>query len=686
MRLFALASLSVAMAGLLGCGNKTPVDKPNPSATTNQSGDPRNVDVGSLLYSPVAAPSYPTVVSRREPIVIPNALVQFDERQVLSAEVDGTIELFATYIKPGEKVDPDQIVYHPRDVEKKKPLKRLSESDEVTDGQIIAFMDDRQVDARIKGAMEIKKSAEIALNFATEGAKEAEKRVAITKNAVDKGTGSLTDLIDAQLTLARFRENEANATQTIAKTSAELAETLVMLDKHRVKSRVHGIIRSIAKRPGEFVKAGDKILEIEATDRVRIEGQLDVQYAPFIYRGMGGEENNVFVEPAIPSAPITSHQGHRQTVTGLAVTAHPDGPLVISVGADGTALVWDPNLGKKTNRPTVPHNLPHPVGVRSVAATPPTAKIMLAITGGDDGKIRIWDVSSRERLPHSPKAEPEDSHTSAVQALAISPDGQYFASAAGRDVFVWELASAKKLYALPPEHRDNITAVNFTPQNTLVTASKDGTLKVWKLGKERAAVVRTIDHRAGAVEVLGVSRDGARVLFDQDKGRIDLVDPANGQTVGQIENVSSASAFSTLAIFGPDEVAADTPADKLPPYSIATAGGEGDLRGTVQYWQAPRTGGRGTEVGRLITPGRAPVTAAAFSPVRGEQFLVVGTSTGGVHLWKPATETRKTHAGRIVNIDATDVRYVTVRVEMDNKLLKLLDHSAATIIILPKNP
>lgn len=679
LRLFALASLSAAMAGLLlGCGNKNPADKSNPSA--NQSGDTRNPDVGSLLYSPTAAPAYPTVVNRREPIVIPNALVQFEERQVIYAEVDGTIELFATYYKDGEKVDPDRTVYHPRDLEKKIPMKRLSESDEVTDAQIIAFMDDQQISARIKGAKEIKASAEVALGFATDGAKQSEKRVVIVKAAFEKGTGSETDLIDAQLTLARFRENEATARQTIAKTSAELAESLVMLDKHRIKSRVNGIIRSIAKRQGEFVKAGEKIMEIEATDRVRIEGQLDVQYATFIHRGM-----TVNVEPAVPSAPVTSHQGHRQTVTGLAVTSHPDGPLVISVGADGGALVWDPNLGKKTNRPTVPHNLPHPVGVRSVAATPPTAKVMLAITGGDDGKIRVWDVSRRDHLPHSPKMEPEDSHTSAVQAIAISPDGQYFASAAGRDIFVWELASAKKLYALQPEHRDNITAVNFTPQNTLVTASKDGTLKVWKLGKERGAVMRTIDHRAGAVEVLGVSRDGARVLFDQDKGRIDLVDPANGQTIGQIENVSSASAFSTLAIFGPDEVADGTPADKLPPYSIATAGGEGDLRGTVQYWQAPRTGGRGTEVGRLITPGRAPVTAAAFSPVRGEQFLVVGTSTGGVHLWKPATEVRKTHTGRIVNIDATDIRYVTVRVEMDNKLLKLLDHSAATIII-PTNP
>lgn len=682
LRLLAPAAALAALTGLaIGCNR-------NSSAGGNAQGsetppEVRAADITSPLFPPAPAPAIPTAVSRREPIVIPNALVQFEERQIVSAEADGTIEVFATPVTPEEaaRLAPDQVVYHPRDPEK-RPMKRLSESDEVKAGQIIAFMDDQQISARIQGSTEILKAAKIALGFAKEGAEQAQKRVEIVKGSVEKGAGSASDLIDALLTLSRFRENEQNTHQTIAKTGAELKEATVLFDKHRIRSRVNGIIRSIEKRPGHYVKAGEKIMEVEATDRVRIEGQLDVQYFPFVHRGM-----EVVVEPALPSAPITSHKGHRQAVTGLAVTAHPDGPLVISASADGTALVWDPNLGKKNNRPSVPHNLPHPpgVGVRSVAATPAAAKSVLAITGGDDGKVRVWDVSSRERLPDAPKAEPADAHTSAVQAIAVSPNGQFFATAAGRDVFVWELATARKLYALPAEHRDIVTAVSFTPQGTLVTASKDGTLKVWKLGAERAAVARTLDHRAGAVEVLGVSRDGGRVLFDQDKGRIDLVDPSNGQTVGQIENVTAAGSFSTLAVFGPDEVAANTPADQLPPYGIATAGGDGDLKGTVQYWQAPRTGGRGAEVGRLITPGRAAVTAAAFSPVRGEPFLVVGTAVGGVHLWKPSADGRKAHRGRITFIDPTDVRYVTVRVEMDNKELKLYDHSAATVII-PVNP
>ncbi|HEY1189260.1 MAG TPA: HlyD family efflux transporter periplasmic adaptor subunit, partial [Gemmata sp.] len=677
-RVLAFSFLSTALCGLLvGCSNK-----PAPGTPGGPTDAPAPIDPGGPLYAPAPAPRHVAGVTRGSPLVIPNCVVQYDERQIVSAEVDATIELFATPFAPGEyealMADPklsaqqkaERIVYHPRNPNgKNTPLKRIREGMPVTAGQVIAYMDDQLVTARIEGALKIKESAMSAKANAVKGANAAEEKYLQTKKAFGAGSAAPKELLDDQITWSRFLENLDQANSQIAKAEADYKEALVYLGRHQVKSGVNGMIRTISKRPGEYMKAGEKIMEIEGTDKVRIEGQLDVQYLRAIRRGM-----EVVVEPALPSAPEASHNIHRQAVTGIAVTAHPDGPLVVSVGADGAALVWDPPLASKNaNAAAVePHTLPHPVGVRSVAVTPATAKNVLAVTGGDDGKIRVWDITNRKQLPTNPKTVAEDAHASAVQAVVVSPDGKYFATAAGRDVFVWDLATAKKMYALPLEHRDSVTAINFTPQCTLITAAKDNTLKVWKIGDKGAAVVRTIDHRSGALDVLGVSSDGARVLFDQDKGRIDLVDPSNGQTVGQIQNVGSAGAFSTLAVFEPN--ADGVKADPNRPYVVATGGGDGDLKGTVQVWQAPRTG-RGAEVGRLITPGRAPVTVAAFSPVRGERFLVVGTSNGGVHLWKPPTEARKTNTGRIVNIDATDSRYVTVRVEMDNHELQLLDHS-----------
>ena len=684
--------LSAILGGLLvGCGPKTKTaDKPSREAEPTGS-----VDTGSPLYPAVAPPVYTSPVGRGDSLVVPNCVVQYEDRQIVAAEVDGTIELFATSFKPGEyeKLTADEkrewVVYHPRDPNPQAPtpLKRVREGMTVDARQVVAFMDDQLVRVRLEGAKQINESAIEAKKNASRGAVAAQDRYDIELK-VNGGNTKAKAVIDELITLSRFFENVDQANQTIAKTKAEYGEAEVLIGRHKIKSGVSGTIRTIPRRPGEYVKAGEKVMEIEGTDKVRIEGQVGVEHFAKVREYMLNNKD-VTVEPALPSAALASHTGHRQAVTGVAVavtyTSLPERlvvPLVVSVGADGAALVWEPNLRNEANRPAVPHNLPHPngVGVRCVAATPVASKSSLVVTGADDGKVRIWDVSNRDKLPATPKAEPEDAHASAVQAIAISPDGRFFATAAGRDVFVWDTAAAKKKYALSLEHRDSVTSVSFTPQNTLITVSKDGTVKVWKLGDERAAVVRTLDHRAGAIDVLGVSRDGARLLFDQDKTRVDLVDPASGQTVGQIQNTGSAGSFSSLAVFGPDELAPGADAAKAP-YTIATAGGDGDLKGVLQVWHAPRTGGRGTEVGRLVTDNRAPVTTAAFSPVRGEAFLVVGTSAGSVHLWKPPTESPKAHKGRITYIDATDTKYVTVRVEMSNKQLGLLDHSVANVII-----
>src|SRR5262245_54075581 len=100
-RVFGFFVLSVSLTGcLLGCGKTPPAADPKPTAITGP--DP-NVDVGNLLYASVAPPTYAGVGAYGEQVIIPNCTVQYEERQTISAEVDGILELFATPAKPGEK-------------------------------------------------------------------------------------------------------------------------------------------------------------------------------------------------------------------------------------------------------------------------------------------------------------------------------------------------------------------------------------------------------------------------------------------------------------------------------------------------------------------------------------------------------------------------------------------------------
>jgi WD40 repeat protein len=693
------------IAILVGCGKPSTPTNTKTSGTSSASGasqlasaaDDPKADVGAPLYPSAAPPlTPPPLPPGNDPIAI-QATVQMEDKQTLSAEIDGKIEVVATPMtlrngrfefksKDGagaEKVvvyDPANIhpaiVFHPRDEKKEYPMWKLVDGDRVSEGQILCVLDNQLWVAKRVAALEIKKASEDALKSAKEGVKLAREKVDLDQKV---GTaGSKSALLDDQITYQRFIENECQSYQSIAKAQGDLEEAEVNLKKHNITSRVDGIIRSIIKRPGEFVHSGEKIMEIQSTEKVRLEGNLDAQYYDRVKRDMV-----VSIEPAVPSAPVKSHAWHRAEVASIAVTGHAKRPLVVSASLDGSALIWDPNLANEQGGLLATHSLPHPVGVRAVACTPPGSKTNLVITGAEDGKVRIWDVSDPTKLPKTPRSEPADTHGSGIHAIAISPNGKYAATAAGREVFIWDIDTGNKLYALPAEHRDTVTTVSFTPQTQLVTAAKDGTVKVWRVGATKAAVAKTIEHRSMAVDTLGVSPDGARVLFDQDKSRIDLVTLTDAQTTGQVSNVGPGISFSTLAIFGPERSEPGAPADKLLPYIIATAGGEGDLKGGLQVWQVSRSGGRGNEIARLMTPGRVPVVCAAFNPNKDQPFLVVGTDRGTVHIWTPSTAVRKKLEGRITNIESSDPRFVSVRVEMPNKELNLLDRSAATIIVDP---
>jgi WD40 repeat protein len=703
-------------AALVGCGR--PVAPPNPpqSKAPDASGPPDraaraddpSADVGNPLFPPgAAAKAPPPGPGGAEPIVIPGCSVQYEDRQVISAEVDGTVDLIATPFRlrrgPDGKPDGSGVFEHrlpngtvvthdPKTFDPKKadpnlefiererqaflgnpekwvPYWRVREGDTVARGQILCLLDDALITGKMEAAAEQRRLGEEGYGYAKQGVQFTQDKLKLFEK--NPGAFSKSEELNDRSTLARFQENMTQNAQSLAKAEADLKEAKVMLSRHRIASRVDGVVRSVAKRPGEFVRGGEKVFEVQSTEKVRLEGNLDIQYYGLVKRGMA-----VTIEPAVPSAPVRSHTEHRAEVAGVAVTGDPARPLVVSAGLDGSALVWEPNLADPAGRAAAARPLPHPAPVRCVACTPPGAKTVLVVTGADDGRVRVWDLGDPAKVPTAPARDPADFHLSAVAAAAVSPDGKYAATAAGREVFVWDLAAGRKLYALPPEHRDGVTSLAFTPQCELVTGSKDRTLKKWRLGADKAACAKTLDHRAGAVDALGVSPDGGRVLFDQDKARVDLVDLGTGQTTGQLANSGPGLAFATVAAFAPD-AAADAPH-----HTVVTAGGEGDLKGGVQVWHAPRAGGRGSEVARFFTPNKqAGVTCAAFGPHPGAPFLAVGTDKGTVHVWVlPAGPARRLE-GRVTNLDSTDPRYVTVRVEMDNKDAKLLDRSAAAVII-----
>jgi WD40 repeat protein len=663
-RWLAPAAVAVAALGVTACGSKPPAKSTSPAAA-NQAA------VGPALYPAAPEAKMTPQTNGPEPIVVPQGLVQFDETVTLSAEVDGKLELVATPLEEAAKLNldaakyPDRLIGHPRKLDWKHV--RVQSGDAIKAGQVLASLDDSQA-ILDKLALEASVDAsDKALVQSNESLGEYEKVV----KAVD-GLGSSASLLEKvryKIEYVQAKVSAARLFQEYTKLKGDLDKAADRKLRHQIVSPFDGKVVRVLRDRGVVVKAGEPILEVQNTSRFRIEAKVSQETAAALERKLPLAVN---VEPVqvLPPERYTARQ--RLEITGLAVFVADGRPVVVSGSADGTARVWDATSPKQAS-----HFLPHPSGVavRSVAAVARGDARWVA-TGGSDGRVRLWDVSDLANLPTKPMHEFEEAHAQGVGALTFSPDAQYLASAAGRDVFVWDAVGKKKKYTVPADHRDDVKAVHFTPQATLVTVCRDKAIRVWTLGGEGAALLRTFDHRSGAVDVLGVSGDGGRVLFDQNAGRMDLVSLADGGTTGSLLNTGSGQRFSGLALFSPDG------------RQVLTGAGDADAKGELQVWSV-LDAGRGAERKRLATPGRTAVTCAAFSPDAAHRFVAVGTQGGDVHFWVLPAETTQPAAvpGKLVSVTRVDASTSMLRVEVDNTGGKydeqLYDRGAARLVIDP---
>ena len=653
------AALPLALcAALAGCNNP-PSDV---SAGGAKAAAP--VEIGAPLYAGVPMPALPPGQPTGEPVVVPNAVVSFDVIQ-LPARTDGPLELIASPAPTADPADADT-VYHPRDPDKKERYRRVKLGDTVTVGQILGRIDEQLVVVQRESARSVMAACRMAIAAAKLAEDKQDQSLQMTKKlgvAASQG-----EILEKESLLARYVENRVSSEKELAKATGEFQSADAQLSRHWVRSPINGRVIRLLKSPSEFAKAGEVVMEIQATDRVRVEGKIPAGYIGQVRKG-----TRVIVEPARSVGPNALTNSHRQEVTAVAVTGHPGRPLVVSGGLDAAALVWDITKTKAVAR------LAHPAGsgVRTVAATGPQVKAQLVATGTDDGTVRVWDVANPDAVGKDP-AVMADTHSGPVAAAGFSPDGRFLATAAGRDVYVWNVADKKKLYQLPADHRDAVTAVRFTPQGTLVTVARDKSIRTWKLGETGGTTATVLDHRGGNVDVLGVSADGARVLFDKDSGRLDVVSLADERSVGTVQNPGGGARFATVALFSAD--------DK----SLLTVGSDADQRGELTVWETPAPGGRAAERRRLSTPKNQAVTCAAFSPDPGKRFIAVGTADGGVYFWTQAAQDDlgASIVGEVVSVTPAGPQTFDVRVEMANPLDKngdgLQDRSQATIIVPPE--
>lgn len=148
--------------------------------------------------------------------------------------------------------------------------------------------------------------------------------------------------------------------------------------------------------------------------------------------------------------------------------------LAVGTG-DGALFVVDTERGMVQQ-----HWAAHAFGTLSVAWSPDAQTL---VSGGQDGRIRFWDVGRDEGLANVDAAPPIASRNTAwVEYLAWSADGTLCAAAAGAHVSLWSRDGTLVRRFSPL--RSTVADLQWLPDGERLSATGYGGITVWSRRQE----------------------------------------------------------------------------------------------------------------------------------------------------------------------------------------------------------
>ncbi len=242
-------------------------------------------------------------------------------------------------------------------------------------------------------------------------------------------------------------------------------------------------------------------------------------------------------------------------------------------------------------------------------------------------------------------------HTDEVTSAAFSPDGATVVTAS-RDgtVKLWGVATGGEVRTLTG-HAEAVTSAAFSPDGARVaSADRNGTVRLWEAATGRE--LRTLSGYAGDVTSAGFRPDGVRLVTASDDNAAKLWDPASGRElrafVGHADDV-------TCAAFSPD--------------GATVVSGSRDE--TARLWDAAT----GREL-RALTGHTGGVTCAAFGPDGGR--VVTASRDGTVRIWDATGRPPRPRPGRVAWVTSAPHSVDGTRVvsSEDDRTVRLWNPSA----------
>ena len=157
----------------------------------------------------------------------------------------------------------------------------------------------------------------------------------------------------------------------------------------------------------------------------------------------------------------------------------PDGKRVVSLGASGTAKVWDATADDETAATTKGERVfeghaQDVVDIRCVAFRPDGARLA---GGADDGMVRLWDVETGQLVRTFVF---DTGFLNEATGVAFRPDGKRLAAASeSNGVRVWDAESGRCIVSIDRQETFGLTDLAYSPDGARLVASIMGKVQVW---------------------------------------------------------------------------------------------------------------------------------------------------------------------------------------------------------------
>jgi WD40 repeat protein len=231
-------------------------------------------------------------------------------------------------------------------------------------------------------------------------------------------------------------------------------------------------------------------------------------------------------------------EGHEDGVHYAAFS--PDGTIIVTTSADETVRVWDAVTGEELDQ--------LPGEAFSVNFSPDGSQF---VTAAEDDFAQVWDTRTREEILPALVGHLDD-----VMYASFSPDGTRIVTAGGEDdgtVRIWDAMTHYLLETIPIIKNNEVNAVNFSPDGKqLVIAadagiSDEGIAQVWNIDPLEIAF-RLVGHKSD-VRSANYSPDGRLIVTASEDGTVRLWEAGSGMPVAVLRGHHADVHWAT---FSPD--------------------------------------------------------------------------------------------------------------------------------------